>query len=242
MQDGKARSTHAESDEQRLFFALTEQMKLPFLQIARASELVSITGDITRLSMIEKVADNALQLLDSYLLSTRLSAAGDALVLEPVSLSATLDDIAHKMEKIAHDNRCDLELHIAGRYGPIMAHPAGLQAALLNLGKVFIDVQNERTHTKRPVITLAAHRTSKGIVAGMFSDVEGLNIDMFKRAHKMYGSARQPLAQLTAQNGAGVFVADSLLVSMSSGLRVARHNKLTGLAATFAPSQQLALV
>lgn len=242
MQNGIVPGKHSESDEQRLFFALTEQMKLPFLQIARASELATRTGDATRLRIIEELADNALQLLDSYLLSTRLTAAGDALVLEPVSLAATLDDIAHKMEKLARANRCDLELHIAGKYGPIMAHPAGLQAALLNLGKVFIDVQTERNHGKRPVITLAAHRTSKGIVAGMFSDIEGLNIDMFKRARSMYGTARQPLAQLTAQNGAGVFVADSLLISMSSGLRVARHNKLTGLAATFAPSQQLSLV
>jgi APA family basic amino acid/polyamine antiporter len=42
--------------------------------------------------------------------------------------------------------------------------------------------------------------------------------------------------------GAGIFVADSFLASMSAKLRVAHHQKLTGLAATLTASQQLVLV
>jgi len=234
--------SYADNDKQRLFFALAEQIKLPLLQIARSAELSKMTSDLQQLSTIENTADSALQLLDSYLLSTKLQEAGDGLLLQPVSLAATLHDVAHKMQQLAASHQCDVELHIAGKYGPIMAHPAGLSAALLNLGQVFVDVQSERSHTKRPVIKLAAHRTRYGITAGMFADVEGLNTDMFKRARQLYGKAKQPLAQLTSQNGAGVFVADSLLSTMSTGLRVAHHQKLTGLAATFNPSQQLALV
>jgi len=79
-------------------------------------------------------------------------------------------------------------------------------------------------------------------VAGMFANVDGLSADMFKRAHHLFGQARQPLTQLTPNSGAGVFVADSLLASMSARLRIAHHQKLSGLAATFATSSQLNLI
>lgn len=230
------------SSDGRLFFALAEQLKMPLLQISRSAELAQHTQVGDYLQNIEYVADMTMQLVDSYLLSTRLQSAGEALELVPVSLSAVLNDVAHRMEAIARANSCDVELHIAGKYGPIMAHPAGLSAALNNLGQVFVDAHSQRTASKRPVIKLAAHRTRMGITAGLFSDIEGLNVDMFRRSKKLYGSSRQPLAQLTSQNGAGVFIADSLLETMSSGLRIAHHQRLTGLAATFTPSQQMALV
>lgn len=230
------------SSQNKLFFALAEQLKVPLLQISRSAELAQSQSTNNQLDIIENIADTTLQLVDSYLLSIRLHNAGDDLALVPVSLSAMLHDAAHKMEKISSAGICDIELHIAGKYGPIMAHPSGLTAALYNLGQAFIDVQSQREHTKRPVIKLAAHRTRNGISAGLFSDIEGLNSDMFSRSKRMYGSSRQPLAQLSAHNGAGIFIADSLLETMSGGLRVAHHQKLTGLAATFSPSQQMALV
>ena len=241
---GNEQQLYAENDDlnSRLFFALTENLKLPLLQIARQAELAYETDDLMSLKDIQYIADTTTQLVDSYILSTRLCQAGENLVLTPVSLSAMLSDVAHRLEKIALANSCDIELHIAGRYGPIMAHPSGLSAALINIGQVFIDAQSQRTIAKRPVIKLAAHRTKNGISAGLFSDIEGLNRDMFSRAKKLYGNSPQPLSQLTAHNGAGVFIADSLLGTMSSGLRIAHHQKLTGLAATFTPSYQMALV
>jgi hypothetical protein len=234
--------SYADLEQHRLFLAIAEQIKLPLLQIARGAELTKITGNLDQIEAIEYTAASAMHLLDSYLLSAQLREAGESLNLQPVSLSATLQDVAHKMHALAAVHQCDLEVHIAGKYGPVMAHPAGLQAALTNIGQVFIDVHTQRSHRTRPVIKLAAHRTRQGITAGMFADIEGLNTDMFKRAKQLYGKARQPLAQLSATNGAEVFVADSLLETMSSGLRVARYQKLTGLAATFSPSQQLELV
>jgi hypothetical protein len=233
---------YANSDTQRLFFAIAEQMKQPLMQISRGAELGVLTKDLNHFKTIEHASDSVLHLLDSYMLSMQLHDSKDMINLVPVSLSAILQDIAHTMQSIAAAHQCDLELHVAGKYGPIMAHPAGLQAALKNIGRVFIDVQSQRIHTRRPVIMLAAHRTRYGITAGMFSDIEGLNTDMLRKARQLYGKARQPLAQLSSTNGAEVFVADSLLDTMSSGLRVARFQKLTGLAATFTPSKQLSLV
>jgi len=227
---------------ERLFRLLAENLKLPFLQIARRAELARLTNEpLEFLDSIELTADTALQLLDNYLLSLRLSRQL-AVHMEPVSVAAVLHDTAHKLEKLAKQYNCEVELHISGKYEPIMAHKTGLTAALESLGYVFIEAQSTRAHEHRPVIKLAAHRGKKGIVAGMFADMEGLSADMYRRARALYGQAPQPLSQFTAASGAGVFVADSLLASMSANLRIAHHQKLTGLAATFRPSRQMSLV
>ncbi len=233
--------SYTEKNDSKLFFALAEQLKLPFLQIARLAELKASSSE-TSLADIQAIADNYLELIDSFILNSKLQNANYGYDNIPVSLSASLTETAHQLKQLADKSDCDLELHIAGKYGPVMANPAALQAALINLGKVFLSAQSEREHSVRPVLKLAAHKTRSGITAGLFSDIDGLNPDMLKRARKMYGKARQPLSQFSANNGVGLFIADSLLKNMSSGLRIARHQKLSGLAATFTPSMQLELV
>ena len=233
---------YSAEEQQRLLHALAEQLKLPLLQISRQAELVSLTNDLAALDTVRMTANSALQLLDNYLLSTRLNGGQVEVALEPVSLSAVLQDTAQHLYEVAGLYQCELELHLAGRYEPVMAHRAGLEAALTSLGYVFIEAQSAQPHKRRPVVTLAAHRSRWGIVGGLYADLEGLSTDMYTRAQTLYGRARQPLTQLSASNGAGVFVADALLSSMSANLRIAHHRKLTGLAATFQPSKQLSLV
>lgn len=232
-----------ESASERLFLVLAEQLKQPLLQIARDAELGRITGrSEDLLGSIELTADTALKLLDNYLLSTRLAKLKESIELEPVSIAAVLNDTLHNLDNIAKQYRCDLELHLSGKYEPILANKAGLEAALISLGFVFIEAQGSIPHEHRPVLKVAAHRSRSGIVAGMFADVEGLSAEMYRRARQLYGRSHQPLAQLSSASGAGVFVADSLLSSMSTELRIAHHQKLSGLAATFIPSKQMSLV
>lgn len=226
-----------QADEQ-LLRVLTEQMKMPLLQIARTSELALMTKQYRmRLETIELTADTALKLLDNYLLSLKLTQAHAE--LEPVSVAAVLNDTAHELSRLAANNQCELQVHLSGRYEPIMAHKQGLQAALASLGYVFIEAQHEAGSKEKPALKLAAHRSKNGIVAGMFANFDGLSVDMYRRAKQLYGTARQPLSGMTSGSGAGVFVADSLLDTMSAHLRVAYHQRQSGLAATFMPSRQL---
>lgn len=227
----------------RLLQALTEQIKLPLLQIAQRAELARLDGQpLDHLDSIGLTASGALKLLDNYLLSIRLGTALSDLELEPVSLAAVLNETAHELSKVAKQHQCDLELHLSGKYEPVLANREGLAAALTSLGLVFIEAQSGGAHEHRPVVKLAAHRGKRGIVAGTFADTEGLSKAMYQRARGIYGQAHQPLTGLTAASGAGVFVAESILSSMSTHLQVARHQKLSGLAATFLPSRQLELV
>jgi len=240
----KQRQQNVVSKDERLLDLMAEQMKLPLIQIARSAELAQMSKARKKsiLNSIELTADSALQLIDNYLLSTKLIREQAYLHLEPVSVAAVLNETAHRLEKLARQHDCELELHLGGRYEPVMAHREGLEAALTSLGYVFIESQSRLKHEKRPVLKMAAHRSNYGIVTGIFADMEGLSTDMYRRARHIYGQARQPLTQLSASSGAGVFVADSLLNSMSTHLRIAHHQKMTGLAATFSPSHQLSMV
>lgn len=232
-------SAFENDSSERLLRALAEQLKSPFLSIARASELAQITGAKANLRDIEYTADMSLRLIDSYLLSVQLQAL-PRLELEPVSLSAVLQDTAHRLNLLAKQYDCDLDIHIAGKYGPVMAHRRSLEAAYMSLGYAFIEAMPsaERRHQ----VVMAVHRTSKGLVTGVFGNQPELTADMYKRSKALYGHVSQAIPVLSGSNGAGVFIADSLLKSMATPLRVARHQKLAGLATTLLPSQQLELV
>lgn len=181
----------------------------------------------------------ALRLVDSYLLSVQLQSL-PSLELEPVSVSAVLQDTAHKLNLLARQYDCDLEVHLSGRYAPVMAHRQSLEAAYATLGYAFIEAIPNADNKHR--VILGAHRSSNGLVAGIFGNQQELSADMYRRGQALYGTAKQSMPGMSPSAGAGVFVADSLLRHMATPLHVSRHNRLSGLAATLLPSRQLTLV
>lgn len=229
------------AEQQRLLASLAEQLKLPLLQISSRAELDTLTEKSVALADIKTVADMGIQLIEHYLLSLHLAGL-DQERLEPVSLSAILHKTAHRLHKLADIYHCDLELDLAGHYPPVMAHPAGLEAAITSLGSVFIEAQSAASPKKRSLVTLGAHKSRWGLVAGAYSSDTNFNAAAFRRAKNLYGQAHQPLNLSLPSAGAGVFIADALFASMSSQLRAARYHNLNGLAATLQPSQQLALI
>lgn len=232
-----------------LFLAMAEELKLPLQFIARQAELQTMhIGAIDSLDLLEGLrniqtsADMSLQLLDSYLLSLRLSLEpATELMLEPVSVSAVLYDTASQLQDVATQYGVTLDLHVHGRYEPVMAHKQALQAALISLGYALIEALPAAGAGKRHV-QLATHRTKHGIVAGMYGELDALTPELFQRAKQLQGRARQPMVSAMSGSGAGVFIADALLGAMASRLRVGRFQKLPGFAVTLAASEQLQLV
>lgn len=236
---------------------MAEELKLPLQYIARQAELETLhllslesshadckTPASTRASLkeMQTTADMSVQLLDSYLLSLRLSLLPAAsLVLEPVSVSAILYDTAQQLQDVAHQYGVTLELHVHGRYEPVMAHRQALQAALISLGYALIEALPSAGVGRRHV-QLATHRTKHGIVAGMYGELDMLTPELFQRARQLQGKARQPLVGTMSGSGAGVFIADALLGAMASRLRVGRFQRLPGFAVTLAASEQMQLV
>lgn len=218
---------------ERLLRALAEQLKLPLLHIARTAELAA-NSEQEMYSTIMRTADMAMQLVDGYLLSTDIHSQ-QSLQLEPVSVSAVLQDTAHRLSYFAREYGCELEVHLSGKYAPVMAHRQSLEMAYMLLGYSFIEAGEGK-------VVLGAHRSQSGLVAGIFGNQPGLSSDMYRRAQALYGVARQPLTNLSPAAGAGVFIADALLSPQSTSLHVAYHQKLAGLAATLLQSNQLQLV
>lgn len=230
---------------QQLLMSVAEQIKLPLLQIARQAELARL-GDgaaPTTLAHIQSTADSALSLLDNYVLAIRLNleAQSSSLGLEPVSVSSLLYDVGHQLSQYAKSYGVNLELHIAGRYGPVMAHRAGLEAALVSLGLSLIEALPAQ-ESPQLKLQLATHRCRYGVVAGIYSDAERLSGEALRHGQRLHGHSRQPLLNLSHTAGAGVFVADSLLKAMNLELKVSRHHRLFGLGAVLQPNHQLQLV
>lgn len=226
-----------------LLKAVAEQLKIPLVLIARQAELHQLQGSVALqdVARMHSQAAAALTLVDSYLLGLELLREQTTLELEPVSVSSTLAEIAHDLQDVASQYGVDIELSIAGKYEPVMAHPRGLRAALLSLGYGLVEAQAAQS-LKRHTVTLSVHRTPHGIVAGIYGEYQHLDASTWRAALKLCGQARQPITALTPSSGAGLFVADTIFRSMHTRLQVSRHQKASGLAVTLQPSQQLAFV
>jgi hypothetical protein len=189
------------------------------------------------LKSINTQANAALLLADSYLMGLQLLRGQLALALEPVSVASLLNETAHELHGFAKQYSVDIDLQIAGKYGPVMAHPAALKSALVSVGYSLLE--NAPMHGSR--LTLAARRTPHGIIAGMYGDFTELTTQRWQKALQLHGRAPQPLRSF-GSNGAGLFVAEAILQAMETRLRVGTYLRQQGFATTLQSSQQLSLV
>lgn len=222
-----------------LLRSVAEQLRMPLATIARQAELGQLTGDVrlTDLQSIRTHATAALTLVESYLLGLQLLQSQTSLELEPVSVSSLLVDTAHELGGFAKQYGATLELRIGGKYEPVMANQQGLKSALLALGYALL----ESYPATGNALVLAVHKTPRGIVTGLYGEYERLSAEAWRKALGLHGRAPQPLTALSG-NGAGLFVAETILQAMSTKLRVGKHQNMQGLAATLQPSHQLRFV
>lgn len=223
----------------RLFRALAEDLRLPLLQIARSSELAQLHPASSNPKQIEATADAALKLIDSYVFSTQVLLGQETLALEPISPKATLYDTAQYMNEIAKLYNYKIEIEASNRCGLVMAHPKGLQAALIGLAYTLI---GGLVSDKPGRIVLTAHKTKQGVAAGVMTNGKVISQRALNTARGMYGDVRRPMADSLSTSSAGIYVADNLFAAMASELRAKSTRGTSGLVATLLPSQQLALL
>lgn len=214
---------------------------MPLMYIARQAEFYRTEETIepTTFRDMQTNADMALRLVDSYILGLDLSTKQLNLQLEPISISSTLYDVAHDLTPLLRQRNTELQLVLAGRYGEVLAHRQGLMAALYNVGSVLSEI--DAPDIEKRTIRIVAHHSPCGIIAGMYVD-ESIPTPSLAKGRAAQHRARQPFADTTSQNGAGIFVADAIFASMNTRLRFGRFRGNHGLAATFQPNRQLQLV
>lgn len=224
--------------QDRLLRSVAEQLKVPLIQIAQAAELgrYGIEMDFRHIS---QVADIALRLVDGFLLNADLHGQ-QTLQIEPICVSAVLQDVAHRLTPHAALYNCSMQMHISRHIDLVMTHRPSLESILTMLGYSLIEGMPKSD--KPATILLGAHKSKDGITTGIFTNRRSISAVEYKRARTLFGSSPQPFASLSSSAAAGIFVADSLSARLSSALKVARHNKINGLALTLQPSQQMQLV
>ena len=233
--------TAKQPEDDRLFKIIIEQIKLPLLHIARQTEAANY-GSNVNYADINSVAEMSLKMIDSFLL-TKGQNSQTSLELEPVSVSSVLNSAADNLYDMAKLYNCSVELRIAGKYGPVMSEKHKLEAALTMLGYSYIEANTANiVERKRGRILLTAYRSSKGLVAGVFSPEVSFTNEQFQKSLDSFGSTRQAIPEVIQSTGAGIFIANSLLNDLTTKLRVAHYKKLSGLAATLLPSQQLQFI
>lgn len=234
----------ADTSQTLLLRSVAEQLKTPLMYVARQAELSKTTRPASPeqvFSTMQLHADMALKLVDSYLLGLAITNQQETLDLEPVPLSAVLYDVAHDLTPIARQYNTDVELVLAGKYGQVMAHQAGLKAALYGLGFVLSEIVHPQKTRNR--LQIAAHRSRQGIVTGFYIDgAEQMQTELTHMRRTRGTFKRQPFAQCVANTGAGVLVADAIFTAMQTRLRSGRFRSQQGLAVTLQQSKQLQLV
>lgn len=224
-----------------LLRSIAEQLKLPLMHIARQAEFYKNEETLGRqtLSDMQLNADMAIRLVDGYILGLDLATSQLDLELEPVSLSSTLYDVAHDLTPVAKQYNCEVQLLLAGKYGQVMAHKEGLNAAIYSIGLSLIELDTPENLDHK--IKLIAHHSPQGIITGVYVD-RSVETPKVANANNYQIKMRQPFADVTAQNGVGVFMADAILSSMNTKLRVGKFRDLHGLAMTLKPNKQLQLI
>jgi hypothetical protein len=219
--------------QDRLLLALAEQLKLPLVQIAHQSGLIR-SADATE---IQHTAQSALRVIDTFVLA--ITRDQTTLRLEPLSLSAVLQDTAQLLYSHAKRYDCELIVDVRGRNTPVMADAARVRAAFLALGHTFIESQQGSRNSQ---LILGTHKTKNGQVAGVYSPSSLVTAKSYRGAKNLFGTSTQPFAALGSLGGSGIFIADTLLQSFQTELITSSHRRVRGLAAVFLPSSQLSLV
>ncbi len=227
---------------QNLLLSVVEQLKFPLLNIARRAELADLEQDTVDITDIRITADAALRLLDNYILGVQLANHEAQFVdTEPVAISSVLYDAGRQLEPLAKAYGVQLDMQVRGKWGPVMAHRRGLEAALVSLGYALVEALPAQGASQLK-LQLSAHRCRYGVVAGLYCETEQVTTDALRVGRQLYGRARQPLSVISHSSGAGVFVADAILHAMQSQLTTSRYRNLYGLGAVLPINPQLQFV
>jgi hypothetical protein len=235
------------AQQRALLAALSDDLALPLLQIKTSLELLKaeqFAADSVRekTQLMTMTAEIGLQLVEAY----RLALVVDEdleISMEPVSIGAILQDVAHDLTPYAKQYTTELFVDVQGKLAPVLAHRESLIAALQCLGASIIRAQAAQGQQDRYELVFGAHRTANNVIAtGVFSQSNTLSDRTLRAARGLVGQARLPLQNVPAGAASGVLIADMLCTSMWQPLRLAAHRNMSGLATSVPLSKQLSFV
>ncbi len=219
----------------QLLTALAEQLKMPLLQIARLAEAENAMA----LPHISVISEHALRLVDAYVQAQTLLQTD--LLLEPVTTSAVLYDVAQELQPFAQHHDVTIELDQKGAAVPVLAHRASLKTLLTLVAANLIETAGE-THGQKKELILGTHRTTRGMIVGAFSEQAELSQRALRLTRELRGNEARVVNALGMSGATALAIADQLSDRMSAPLKSYRHRSLSGVGSLLMPSRQLQLV
>lgn len=217
-----------------LFYCLAEQLKIPLVQISSLSESDSIKKN----NKINEISNATLRLIDGFILSSELSDSSQ-FDLEPVAIGSLMYDVSQEINNYAKIYKCELNLDISNKCGLIMSNYRALHYALVNIGFSFINALSSKQERS---LRLTASINKDGVTAGIYVNSSDLGKELFIKSKSIKGKTYLPIQKFTSASIAGIFVADSILETIGSELKLSRNKGEVGLVTSLMKSNQLSLV
>lgn len=213
--------------------ALAYELKHPLVRISREAELQQ--PDI---SLVHTQAQQALRLIDSFLLQAQAEYGQVPLALEPISVGSVLYDASIQLRELA--DQYNMTFVIQDRTtGLAMSHRNALQSIMYSFGSILMERSDTSHHQ---TVLLRGFRIKKNRLAvGMFTK-QALSIDDIERGRLLQGKAHMPLAQRSSMTHVSIAIADGLSQAIGGTLHVKRMRGLHGLVAELPQSEQLAMI
>jgi hypothetical protein len=214
--------------------ALAFELKNPLINIARHAEL----ADKNAASKIQHTAEQALMLIDSYLLHAQTEYGQTTLDLSPTIMGSVLYDVSWQMRTQASLHNTEIIIDDRA-HEPVMTHRQALTSVLQVFGDTLLGIGESN---RRQQIILRGYKTRTGKLGiGMFTEAKISQTDL-SRALLLQGRAYMPLSQLNNNSNASLAIADGLCRAIGGEMTVKHMGKLSGLATELPRSEQLAFV
>lgn len=214
----------------RLIGSLTEEVKLPLLQIACLA--ASRGRPDKRLNHISTIADTALQLTDGWL----LGLGKTSLDVEPLALAPVLDEVAQTLAPYAQLEGCRVELDVSSRLRPALAEKQHLKMALTLLAYGLL-----RGHASgRRLVLSAYNKRGRWPAVGVLAAGDRPVAESLVRCRRLLERGTPVPAPSNVGSFASLYLANDLLTHQGGGpLQAVKRRGLGGLVCRLTPSQQL---
>lgn len=218
-----------------LLISLAEQLKLPLVQISSIAEVFIHDNSHADINEISEISKASLNMIEGYLMSVRLQQES-SIKFEPVAIGSVMYDVSQQIRRYAKIYNCEVDIDVDKKCGLVMSSRKIFLNSMVNLSYGLISA------TTNSRIRLVVTSKGDSIVAGVFSKIPGLNKAMLENAKLLKTESRNPLHKVSSGMVGGVFVADSLMSLVGSGVIVSRNKNESGLAVNLVQSNQLSLV
>lgn len=208
--------------------------------IARQSELEGNNSAQEAFLSIQKTAENALRLIDSYLLIAQSEYGQRSLALETIGVGSVIYDVASDLTPYAQNQQIDFSTSV--KDANVMANREGLKAVIRCLSEIALADDIEDEDEKQQKVRIYANRADNKVSIAVLSSTMNITDSDVEYARKAQGVSHLALGNRMYDSGIRLAIADMLAVSIGSKLRARKIDGLRGLGFELLGSKQMRLV